>query len=38
MDFRLYIFFISNLVAQALDLKLAENLSNLLSNREVLNK
>ena len=33
-----YIFFISNLVAQTPDLNLAENLSNLLSNREALNK
>ena len=31
-------FFISNLVAQAPDLSLAENLSNLLSSREALNK
>ena len=31
-------FFISNLVVQAQDLNLAENLSNLLSNREALNK
>ena len=37
-DFRLHIFFISNLVALAPDLSLAENLSNLHSNREALNK
>ena len=37
-DFRLHIIFISNLVAQALDLNLAENLSTLISNREALNK
>ena len=37
-DFRLHIFFISNLVAQAPDIKLVENLSNLLSNRETLSK
>ena len=37
-DFRLHIFFISNLVALAPDLSLAENLSNLHSNRETLNK
>ena len=33
-----HICFISNLVAQAPDLNLAENLSTLLSNREALNK
>ena len=38
MDFRLYIFFITNLVAQAPDLNLAKNLSNLLSNSAALNK
>ena len=37
-DLQLHIFFICNLVAQAPDLNLAENLSNLLSNRETLNK
>ena len=37
-DFRLHIFFISNLVAQAPDLNLADNLSNLHSDREALNK
>ena len=31
-------FFISNLVARAPDLNLAENLSTMLSNREALNK
>ena len=37
-DFWLYIFFISNLIAQAPDLKLVENWNNLLNNREALNK
>ena len=37
-DFPLHIFFVRNLVAQAPDLNLAENLSTLLSNREALNK
>ena len=37
-DFRLYIFFITNLVAQAPDLSLAKNLSHLLSNSAALNK
>ena len=37
-DLQLHIFFICNLVAQAPDLNLAENLSNLLSNRKALNK
>ena len=37
-DFRLHIFVVSNLAAQAPDLNLPENLSTLLSNREALNK
>ena len=37
-DFWLYIFFISNLIARAPDLKLVENLSNVLNNCEALNK
>ena len=37
-DFWLHIFFISNLIAQAPDLRLVENLRNLLNNREALNE
>ena len=37
-NFQLHIVFINNLVAQAPDINLVENLSNLLTNREALNK